>query len=54
MPEERSYMIRKRTVLIGNTSFRTETFRDKDGVFNRVKVRDIVPNKKEGEDDGLE
>jgi hypothetical protein len=53
MPDRSSYLIRKRTVLIGNTSFRTETYKTDVGVINEVKVKDIFPSpSKEEPSDG--
>jgi len=44
MPEDRSYLTRKVTKLVGNTSFRTESYKNKAGAFQVVKVKDIAAN----------
>jgi hypothetical protein len=47
--DDRSYLIRKVTKLIGNTSFRTESYKHSDGPFQVVKVKDIAPNPHTGD-----
>ncbi len=39
-----TFLTRKVTKLVGNTSFRTEFYKTKAGRFATIKVKDVAPN----------
>lgn len=48
---DKLFMTETRTVLIGNTSFRTEVWRGKETAYNKVTFKDVAPNPHKREDD---
>jgi hypothetical protein len=45
-------LVRKSTTLIGNTSFRSELYRTKEGFDTRVTFKNVAPNPYRGESNG--